>query len=271
MSLTVVDCLFPIESRSPQTISTQELCEISEPQLIRDMDRTGISCALISPCRRWRCERHWLCAQVAIDDLVHRLHSAPGRFAGLAFYSPFAIADSLEALEKAIGEHGFCGAFVLTEASDIPVMDARMYPLYARCAQLRVPVVVQVSNSVPHTAVPKDLALLASDFPELSIVAGVLGKVHIADMLRLCERYTNLSFAFDGCFAEPFEVALFRNSEVARERAMFGSNGIEWSALIQEIGRNELPYDFARAFLHDNANRVFALDAHRATLAASGL
>ena len=59
----------------------------------------------------------------------------------------------------------------------------------------------------------------------------------------------------------PNDIRRFRNSEIARHRAMFGSNGCRWLDLLDNVARLEMPYESVRAFMHDNAAAVLRIGA----------
>ena len=103
------------------------------------------------------------------------------------------------------------------------------------------------------------MAPIAEEFPELKLIAGICGPIELPATLELCERYSNVYFAFDGSLIFPDDIRRFRNSELSRHRAMFGSNGHRWLNLIEGIARLEMPYESVRAFMHDNAASVMRL------------
>ncbi len=247
----IIDCLFSLESVSRERVPDPR-------ELTREMDRAAIDRVLLAPCRQWRCERHWGPDGISLVDVNSFVTAMPQRFGGLASYDPFAIPESLALIELAV-ENNYSGVYVQTEGSEIGVAESRMYPLYGKCQSLDVPVIVQVGVSMSNIAAPEDLATIAEDFPEVKIIAGVCGSIDLPAVLSLCERYENVYFAFDGTLLFPDDIRRFRNSEVAHHRAMFGSNGCRWLDLIDSVARIELPYEFVRAFMHDNAASVMGL------------
>ncbi len=251
----IVDCLYSLDCLPADSTPTPAA-------LAHSMDRAAIDRLLLSPCRRWRCERHWSPNGISLTDVNTFIEAQPQRFSGLVSYSPYAIPESLALIDLAF-EHGYLGAYLQTEGSEIGIAEPRIYPLYGRCIEFNVPVVIQVGVSMSNIAAPEDLSTVATDFPELKIVAGVCGAIELQTVLSLCERHPNLHFAFDGSLLFPDDVRLFRNSELAFKRAMFGSNGLSWLDLCESFSRLELPYEFMRAFLHDNADAIFQVSAVR--------
>jgi uncharacterized protein len=248
----IIDCLFSVESMSRE--------RIPEPnEIAREMDRAAIDRVLLTPCRRWRCERHWGPDGISLCDVNALVTALPQRFTGLAGYDPYAIPESMALIELAI-ENDYRGVYVQTEGSEIGVAESRFYPLYKKCESSEIPVIVQVGVSVQNIAAPEDLATVADNFPSLKLIAGVSGAIDLPAVLSLCERYENVYFAFDGSLLFPDDIRRFRNSETALRRAMFGSNGCRWLDLIDSFARIELPFEFMRAFLHDNAAAVLNME-----------
>jgi predicted TIM-barrel fold metal-dependent hydrolase len=250
----IIDCLFSLES-----VSRDHLPEPRE--LSREMDRAAIDRVLLNPCKRWRCERHWGPDGISLAEVNAFVTAMPNRFGGLASYDPFAIPESLALVDLAV-EHGYSGVYVQTAGSDVAINDSRMQPLYRRCQAAEIPIIVQIGPPITAIAPPEDIAKIADDHPELKIVAGISGPIHLTTMLELCERYANLYFAFDGSLPFPNDIRRFRQSELAHRRAMFGSNGCRWIDLIDNIARLEMPYESIRAFMHDNAASVMRLHVH---------
>lgn len=251
----IIDCLFSLES-----VPGDRLPEPRE--LSREMDRAAIDRVLLTPCKNWRCERHWGPDGISLAEVNSFVTAMPHRFSGLASYDPFAIPESMALVDLAI-EHGYCGVYVQSNGSEIPISDSRMQPLYRRCQAADMPVIMQVGPALANIAPPEDIAKIAEDFPEMKIVAGISGPIHLAEILELCERYSNVYFAFDGSLPFPNDNRRFRQSELAHHRSMFGSNGCRWIDLLDNIARLDLPYESTRAFMHDNAASVMRMSVEQ--------
>jgi predicted TIM-barrel fold metal-dependent hydrolase len=248
----IIDCLYSMESFSLER-------NPGARELTREMDCAAMDRVLLTPCRRWRCEKHWGPDGISLADVNAMVTAMPQRFTGMASYSPFAIAESLALIELAV-ENGYCGVYVQTEGFETGLADSRMVPLYRKCQALGIPVIIQAGVSMSQIAAIDDLSAVAEDYGELKIIAGICGAIDLPTTLQLCERFSNVYFAFDGSLLLPDDVRRFRHSEIAWQRAMFGSNGCRWLDLIDGFARIELPYDFMRAFMHDNAATIFQLE-----------
>ncbi len=236
------------------------------------MDAAGIARVLVSQCKRWSCERQWMCVDTRLDDVVRYTASSP-RFIGLAGYNPFDIAESLREIELAVTTHAFRGAYMHADSFRLPLTDARMYPLFAKAAELGVPVLLQ-SSPVPNG----DLDRLAVDFPELSLVLAQ-SCPQLADVTAIAAACENVFFAFDpGALAHLIHqwtaLAVAHDessssflSEVFQQRCMWGSNSLDWCDALRSVKSLPLLPETRACFLRRNAERVFALDQPAASRA----
>ncbi len=228
------------------------------------MDAAGIARVLVSQCKRWSCERQWMCVDTRLDDVLRYTASSP-RFIGLAGYNPFDIAESFREIEFAVTTHAFRGAYLHADSFRLPLTDARMYPLFAKAAELGVPVLLQ-SSPVPSG----DLDRVTADFPDLSLVlaqacpqlaevtaiAAACENVYFAldpgALVHLIHQWTALAVAHD-------ESSSSFLSEVFQQRCMWGSNPLDWCDALRSVNSLPLLPETRACFLSRNAERVFAL------------
>ncbi len=95
----------------------------------------------------------------------------------VAFYGfdPYKGMKAVRAFTKAVTDDGFVGASIDADICRLPISDARFYPLYTKCCELDVPVIM-TTGPAPMPNVPMEntspvhIDRVASDFPELKIV-----------------------------------------------------------------------------------------------------
>ncbi len=245
-----IDVLFHPSSRtSPGACPLKPLSEA-------ELDAAGIGRALVSQCKKWSCERQWMCVDTRLEDVLRYTHSSP-RFAGLAGYNPFDIAESLREIELAVSAHGFRGIYLHAASFKLPLADARIYPLFAKAAELAVPALIQLPLALGLHPV---LQSLTADFPDLALVLAQPSPEldGLASIAADCE---NIFFALDPPALKHLlgpglsETAHF---ELLEYRCMWGSNGVDWPKALHAA--DSLPAPLRQHFLHDNAGRLFALD-----------
>lgn len=259
--LSAIDVLFHPTSRSQSGA-----CPL-RPPTEAEMDAAGIACVLVSQCKKWSCDRQWMCVDTRLDEVLRYTEASP-RFLGLAGYNPFDITESLREIEFAVATRNFRGAYMHAVSFSLPLADTRMYPLFAKAAELAVPVLVQ-APPIPNLVA--DLERLTADFPELAIVIAQT-RPELADLTAIVERCENVFFALDpGALAHVTDrwSALARERQdyppelflgFVQERCMWGSNGMTWADALRSPDCFTLLPELKSHFLRRNAERVFALD-----------
>jgi predicted TIM-barrel fold metal-dependent hydrolase len=257
-TLPAIDVLF-----HPAARPAAGACPLAPPTDAA-MDAAGIARVLVSQCKRWSCERQWMCVDTRLDDVVRYTASSP-RFIGLAGYNPFDIAESFREIEFAVTAHTFRGAYLHADSFRLPLTDARMYPLFAKAAELGVPVLLQ-SSPVPNG----DLDRVTADFPELSLVLAQ-ARPQLADVTAIAAACENVFFALDpGALIHLIHqwtaLAVTHDessssflSEVFQQRCMWGSNSLDWCEALRSVHSLPLLPETRACFLRRNAERVFAL------------
>lgn len=255
--IRAIDVLFHCTARRPSEGSRD--CFRTPALTLAEMDSAGIECAFVSQCKKWSCERQWMCVDTRLDDVLHYTQASP-RFFGLAGYNPFDIAESMREMEAAVAEHAFRGIFVHAASFGLPLTGALIYPLFAKAVELGIPVVAQLVADAPHV---EDLRRLTTDFPELVLVLAP-PRPHPQDLSAIAAACENVWFALDPpalahLGAQP-QAADFFTAQVFQQRCMWGSNGVAWTDALRACRSLPLPPEIATHFLRDNAMRVFALD-----------
>ncbi len=236
----------------------------AHPPAESELDNAGIELVLVSQCKKWSCDRQWMCVDTRLDHVL-RYTDASRRYIGLAGYNPFDIGESLREIELAVTTHAFRGLYMHTASFNLPLGDARMYPLFAKAAELGVPLLLQ---SAPVRLA--ELDRITNDFPELSLVLAQPSP-DIADLSAIAQACENVCFALDPAalihlihqwttlaVAQDDSCSSFL-SEVFQPRCMWGSNGLDWRDALHTVNSFPLLSETKASFLHHNAARVFAL------------
>ena len=111
------------------------------------------------------------------------------------------MTTSLAEIELAVKKYNFKGVYIHIYGFDIPLHDRKMYPLYAKCAELDVPVSMQVGHvleSMPSEhGRPMYLDQIASDFPALRILGAHTGWPWVEELISVCYKRDNVWFGVD--------------------------------------------------------------------------
>lgn len=279
--LRAVDCLFPLlmkdwkaswvnATNSPGELKCQVEAAWGEgyddgEALIAAMDAAGIETILATDLLAWsyrRNERFALDMTDTIADLTERF---PGRVYGLADYDPFNIRASLKKLEEDVTQRNYKGVYIHIYGYDIALTDRKMYPLYAKCEEMQVPVSMQVGHvleAMPSEhGRPMQLDRIACDFPDLTLIGTHTGWPWVDEMLAVATKWPNVYINVSAWLPKYFSPQLvqFMNGRTGGNKVIFGSNGLSWERYLEQFDAMELRGDNLKKIIYDNPRRVHGL------------
>jgi predicted TIM-barrel fold metal-dependent hydrolase len=233
--------------------------------MLAKMDEAGVEKVFITQTKMWSYRNHWMYMDTTIDEVAQYTTLYPDRFVGLAGYNPFRIKESLQEIELGVKQYGFKGVYVHIYGFDIPLSDAKMYPLFAKCVELDIPVSMQVGHVLE--AMPSEhgrpiyLDKIASDFPELKMIGAHTGWPWAAELISACYKWDNVYFGIDGWLPKYLapEILHFMNSRMGMDRCVWGTNGLPWKASLDQMDQIGLKDDVKRKVLRDNTAQLFGL------------
>mgnify|MGYP000541037116 FL=1 len=236
-------------------------------EMIRQMDEAGVERVFIAQCKMWSYWRKWMYMDTRLEEVLQYTQRYPDRFVGLAGYNPYRITESLREIEIAVRDYGFRGVYVHIYGFDIPIHDRKMYPLYAKCVELDIPVSLQVGHVLE--AMPSDcgrpiyLDRVACDFPELKIIGAHTGWPWVEELISVCYKWENVWMGIDAWmpkYLKP-EIIQFINSRLGQDRCVWGTNGLPWKENLRQLDELGLKPEAKRKLLRENAIKLFKLDA----------
>ena len=276
-----VDALFPLllrewkDSWVQATNSPGELkCRVEQAwgegyadgdELIAAMDHAGVSTVLATDLLAWSYPRQQRFALDMTSRIAELAAQHPGRVYGLADYDPLDIGGSLERMRKQFASGAFVGVYVHIYGYDIGLDHRKMYPLYAMCQELGVPVSMQtghVLEAMPSEhGRPMQLDRIACDFPNLSIIGTHTGWPWVNEMLAVATKWPNVHINLSAWMPKYLDPALvrFMRGRTGSQKVMFGSNGLNWERWLAEFREMDIPEDRAHRILVDNARQVHRL------------
>jgi predicted TIM-barrel fold metal-dependent hydrolase len=233
--------------------------------MLAKMDDAGVEKVFITQCKMWSYRNKWMYMDTRLDEVTAYTEKHPGRFVGLAGYNPFRIKESLAEIERAVRDHGFRGVYVHIYGFDIPIHDAKMYPLYAKCSELGVPVSLQVGHVLEgmpsEHARPIFLDRVACDFPDLALIGAHTGWPWVEELISVCYKWDNVYLGVDAWmpkYLKP-EIVQFVSSRMGQDRALWGTNGLPWKENLAQVEELGLRPEAKRKLLRDNAVQLFRL------------
>ena len=208
-----------------------------------------------------------------VADICQRY---PDRFSGLAGVDPTRGMQGLRDLEYAVKEYGFIGAHLYPHWFGLPPDHARYYPIYAKCCELEIPIMMQVGHCLryqrnrilPSVGRPITLDQVAIDFPELVLIGIHLGYPWTEEMISVAWKHENVYIGSDAYAPRhwPESFVHFINTW-GKDKVLFGTDWpvIDPERAIKEIDALELRPESKQKLLRDTALRLFRLPESPAT------
>jgi hypothetical protein len=239
----------------------------SVDKLVKAMDKEGYDSVCLCALRMWSYRRTFeLIVDYTEEHIYDLMKQANGRIIGVAGYNPFRIPESIEWIEKSVAEYGFKMVFAHPITFGLRFNDKKMYPLYAVCNKLGIPVSIQVGHSaeplpswVGHPITVDEVVL---DFPDLKMNLSHTGypwRLEWQDMLwKHPNVYGDLAaYMPSGLDKETLD---FINSGVGRQKVMWGTNGFGLKRGKQEILGMDWKDETKANVLRNNAVRFLGLE-----------
>ncbi|MGB1875308.1 MAG: amidohydrolase family protein [Rhodospirillaceae bacterium] len=192
----------------------------------------------------------------------------PDRFSGLAGIDTTKGMEQLRELEAAINDYGFVGAHWYPHWFGVPPDAPQIYPVYAKCCELDIPIMMQVGQNLvyskerrlPSVAKPILLDQVAIDFPELPLIGIHIGVPWTDEMIAMCWKHENLYMAGDAYAPKhwPKQMVHYANS-YGRHKVMFGT---DWPVVgperaVREVDEFGMRPEAHQMLMRDNALRLF--------------
>lgn len=210
---------------------------------------------------------------VHVDEVHPVLKAFPDRFFGWAGINPLKGMATLAYIEYAIRELGFKGVHVYPHWFGVPVNDRKYYPIYAKCAELGVPITLQVGSQSMRSgaklvARPYLLDDVAFDFPELKLIGLHIGTPWAHEMTMLAKNYDNVFILADAHPPSRWEAALLDLINETEFNNRDGSQKVMWGTdyPVQEMDKSlaqvrglGLSSEREARLLGDNAVKILGL------------
>lgn len=233
------------------------------------MDRAGIERTLLAAVRSGDMR-----VKGSVEVPYERVHELcqlhPDRFSGLAGVDPTRGMQGLRDLEMAVKEYGFVGAHFYPHWFSMRVDAAQIYPYYAKCCELDIPIMMQVGNCLiyqrdrrlPTIARPIDLDQVAIDFPELKIIGIHIGYPWTDEMIAMAWKHPNVYLAGDAYAPKHWQPQLVHYANTyGQDKFLFGTDWpvIDPERAMKEFDDLQFRDEPRRKILRDNALQLFKL------------
>ena len=205
---------------------------VSVDRHLEMMDEAGIDIAfLIAP----KMGRRGLEDSWELDPrlVIETVEAHPDRFRGLAGINPYDGIKGMKELDRLVTEYGFIGAHLYPHWFEMAPDHARYYPFYAKCAELGVPIQMQVGRCqrysvdrpMPNVGFPGSVDRLACHLPELTIVGIHVGWPWTAEMISVADKHQNVYIGTDAYAPKYLDAELVHYiSTWGSDKVIFGTD-----------------------------------------------
>ena len=202
------------------------------------------------------------------EIVAEAVKAYPDRFKGLAGIDPTQGMKGVRELERGINELGFIGAHFYPHWFDMPPNHARVYPFYAKCVELDVPIQMQVGQSLVYSpdrrlrSVGRPIYLddVACDFPELKLIGIHVGIPWTDEMIAMAWKHENVFIGSDAHSPKywPPQFVHYINT-YGKKKVLFGTDFpiLDFERTRKEIDDLKLRKESNLLFLRENAKRIY--------------
>ena len=203
------------------------------------------------------------------DVNIRALKEYPDRFAGVVDVDPNDIMGALRKVRKALDELPVKAVSVFPAGCNpqVPVSDRRMYPVYATCIDLDIPILINAG--VPGPRVPmacqhvEHFDQVCYDFPELRIVMRHGAEPWEELAVKLMLKWPGLYYSTSAFAPKHYPKAIidYANTRGADKILYAGyyPMGLTLDRIFDELQHVPFKDDVWPKFLRENALKVFKL------------
>ncbi len=242
---------------------------VSLEAMLARMDAAGIEKGLLVATKAGRLG-HPSCYHLPYEMVADAVQKYPHRFRALAGIDPTEGMKGVRAFEHAVREYGFVGAHFYPHWFEMAPDHARIYPFYAKCCELDVPIQMQVGQSmiyapdypVRSTGRPIALDSVACDFPELVLVGIHIGIPWHDEMIAMAWKHPNIYIGTDAHSPRYWPASFIQYANTfGRSKVIFGTDFpvLDFERTMRELLALGFRDESLRAMLRDNAARIYRL------------
>jgi len=211
----------------------------------------------------------------SIEHTLSLAEQYPDRFIPWGRISPRAGMAGVRQLESLVKERGLRGLEVSCFRENMRANDKKYYPLYAKCVELGIPARVYctmnyASDRAMDLGRPLYLDEVASDFPELKIVAALGGWPWVPELVGVARRHRNVFI--DLAAHRPvhipkpgsgWEMMLQYGNTLLADRMLFASSwitlGLSPKEVVDEFSELPIRDNVRPMWMYKNAARLLDL------------
>ncbi|MFZ5945694.1 MAG: amidohydrolase family protein [Bacillota bacterium] len=247
------------------TIDFNKMKPQTVAEVVADLDKHNVYKAVVTG---RDCETTYS-AKSNNPSVVEFVNMFPDKFIGFAGMDPHKGMRAIEELKDYVLNKGLKGASIDPYLAQIYVNDAKYYPIYAKCCELNIPLVITtgpatlVPNAVIDHVAPRYIDFVARDFPELKIIISHGGYPWVNEMIIVAQRNENV-------FLELSEYEFFPQSEaymqavntIISDKVLYASAHpfVDFRDALENYKKLPLKEEVREKVMFKNAARILGID-----------
>jgi predicted TIM-barrel fold metal-dependent hydrolase len=233
-------------------------------QFVRVLDANNIEKVFVPSFKMWSYQKKAPQLSIDVEEVRGLMDACGGRVGGLYGVDITKGIHGVRELRKAVREWGFEGAHIHSYGWGIPLNHRDLYPFYAECVELDVPVIVQSGHSAEKMPSEMGRPIWLDDvalyFPDLRIVASHTGWPWVQELIALAWKHPNL-FIGAGAHAPKYwdpQLVQFLNSR-GRGKVLWGTDFpvVLHNDSLEQVKKLDLRAESRTALLRGAAEAVF--------------
>ena len=207
--------------------------------------------------------KYW---HISNDWVAQQVKEHPGKLIGCAAVNPENGMKAIYELERAVKDLGLKGVLILPYAVRKPINDKILYPFYAKCCELDVPVHIQVGHTAPllpsEVGRPIYIDEVALYFPELKILASHIGYPWTDEMIAMAWKHDNVYIDVGTHYPKYYQAQFLKYlNTYGKDKVLFASCFplTDYDRQMKELNEINLRPEAKNRFLRENAMKLWNL------------
>ncbi len=205
------------------------------------------------------------------ESVLEFVRAYPDLFIGFWGIDPHKGMGAVKEIVRAVEELGMRGIATDPYLAHIPPNDARYYPLYTKCCELDIPVFIttapppQVPRAVVDYIDPRQVDIVARDFPELTIIMSHGGYPFVNEAVFTCMRNANVYMDLSEYELAPMaDVYVQGLNTFIGDKVVFASAHpfVEQEEAISIYNKMNLKDDVRKKVMYETAAKILKLDGY---------